>query len=97
MTDTTDSFQDARRVVGPATLPEDDFTAKIVLTDLPPGQQIVYRVTFQDSAYPKSRSFPTQGRFRTPLLEAADVTFAWGGDTAGQGYGIDVSRGGMKS
>ena len=94
---TTDSFRDARRVVGPAALPEDDYTAKVILTGLPPGQQVVYRVTFQDLAYPKSRSFPAEGRFRTPSLEAADVTFAWGGDTAGQGFGIDASRGGMKT
>ena len=93
---TTDSFRDARRVVEPAALPEDDYTAKVILKDLPPGQQVVYRVTFQDLAYPKSRSHAGQGMFRTPPLEAADVTFAWGGDTAGQGYGIDVSRGGMR-
>jgi alkaline phosphatase D len=30
---TTDSFRDARRVLGPAALPEDDFTAQV---DLPP-------------------------------------------------------------
>ena len=47
---TTDSFRDARRVVGPAALPEDDFTARVVLNGLPPGQRIVYRVTFQDLA-----------------------------------------------
>ena len=94
---TTDSFRDARRVVGPAALPEDDYTAKVVLNGLPPGQQVVYRVTFQDLAYPKARSFPAVGRFRTPPLGPADVTFAWGGDTAGQGYGIDLSRGGMKT
>ena len=40
----------------------------------PPGQQVVYRVTFQDLAYPKSRSFPAEGRFRTPPVEPADVT-----------------------
>jgi alkaline phosphatase D len=93
----TDSFRDARRVVGPAALPEDDFTARVVLTGLPPGQQVVYRVTFQDLTNPSlSSSIPAQGRFRTPPGETGDVTFAFGGDTAGQGYGIDVSRGGMK-
>lgn len=93
---TTDSFRDARRVVGPAALPETDFTAKVVLKDLPPGQTIVYRVSFQDLAEPKSRSFASEGKFRTAPAEAADVSFAWGGDTAGQGYGIDLARGGMR-
>ena len=93
---TTDSFRDARKVVGPAALPEDDFTAKLVLTGLPPGQVVSYRVTFQDLASPKSLSVPVEGRFRTPPGDRSDVRFAWGGDTAGQGYGIDPSRGGMR-
>ncbi len=94
---TTDSFRDARRVVGPAAPPEDDFTARVVLAGLPPGQQISYRVSFQDLANPKARSFPASGRFRTPAADGpADVKFAWGGDVAGQGYGIDESRGGMR-
>src|SRR5262249_15766011 len=44
---TTDAFRDARRVVGPAALPETNFTAKTVLTGLPHGQKVVYRVRFQ--------------------------------------------------
>ena len=94
---TTDSFRDARKVVGPAALPEDDYTSRVLLENLPSGQEIVYRVTFQDLAYPKSRSLAEPGRFRTSPPEGADVTFAWGGDVAGQGYGIDASRGGMRA
>ena len=94
---TTDSFRDAQRVVGPIATPETDFAAKTILTDLPPGQQIVYRVGFTDLSNPKARSFPGLGRFRTPHRDAlGDVRFAWGGDVAGQGYGIDPSRGGMR-
>jgi alkaline phosphatase D len=93
---TTESFRDSRKVVGPAALPEDDYTARVILEDLPPGQEIVYRVSFQDLAYPKSRSLAEQGRFRSSPVGEADVTFAWGGDVAGQGYGIDASRGGMR-
>ncbi len=88
---TTDSFADARRVVGPAALPETGFTAKTVLTDLPPGQTIVYRVSFVDLGNPRARSFPTLGRFRTPGRDPGDVRFCWGGDVAGQGFGIDPS------
>ena len=93
---TTDSFRDSRRVVGPAALPEDDYTARVVLTGLPPGQQVVYRVSFQDLASPKSRSLPASGTFRTAPDGPADVRFAWGGDQAGQGFGIDPSRGGFR-
>jgi alkaline phosphatase D len=93
---TTDSFRDARLVRGPAALPEDDYAAKVVLTDLPPGQRIVYRVSFEDLGSPKVRSHPEVGYLRTAPVAKADVKFAWGGDTAGQGYGIDVARGGMR-
>src|SRR5579863_1943850 len=82
---TTDSFRDPRKVVGPAALPEDDFTSRLVLTGLPPGQVVSYRVIFQDLASPRSRSVPVEGRFRTPPGDRADVRFAWGGDVAGQG------------
>jgi alkaline phosphatase D len=94
---TTDSFKDARRVVGPAALPETDFTAKTVLTGLPAGQRVIYRVRFQDLSSPRTFSHPASGSFPTaPAPEdRRDVVFAWSGDTAGQGYGIDASRGGM--
>jgi len=42
----TESFQNARRVVGPAALPETGHTAKVVLTGLPAGQDVFYRATF---------------------------------------------------
>jgi hypothetical protein len=32
------------------------------------------------------------GRFRTAPLERHTVSFAWSGDTAGQGFGIDEAR-----
>ncbi len=37
------------------------------------------------------------GRFRTAPGDLRDVSFTWSGDTAGQGWGIDESRGGMKA
>ena len=36
------------------------------------------------------------GRFRTAPAERRSISFVWSGDTAGQGWGIDESRGGMK-
>jgi alkaline phosphatase D len=93
---TTEAFADARRVVGPAALETSDFTARVVLTDLPPGQTIAYRVRFQELASPKVWSEPVVGRFRTPPREKRDVLFTWGGDVAGQGYGINPDWGGYR-
>jgi alkaline phosphatase D len=93
---TTESFRHARRLVGPAALAESDFTVKIDLTDLPAGQQVFYRVTFQDLAHPESMSAPALGSFRTAPRHRRDILFAWSGDTAGQGYGINPEWGGMK-
>ncbi len=45
---TTDSFKDVTVLPKVAALPESDFTAKILATDLPSDQDIFYRVKFQD-------------------------------------------------
>src|SRR5271156_5900454 len=52
------SFKDARRVVGPAALDIGDFTARVDLTEHPPGQQIFYRAMFQDLGDLKTLSAP---------------------------------------
>jgi len=91
---TAESFADARAVpalpVGEAT----DFTGKLVLEGLPPDQEIFYRVTMADLG-DGTRSEPATGRFRTAPTGLRNVSFVWSGDTAGQGWGIDESRGGM--
>ena len=94
--DTTDSFRNARRVAGPAALAPEDFTARVDLADLPAGQDIFYRVRFQDLADVTVLSEPAVGHFRTAPAAARDITFVWTGDTAGQGWGIDLDRGGMR-
>src|SRR5262245_51575578 len=94
--DTTDSFKQARLVQGPAALAVSDFTARVELTDLPTGQEVFYRVTFQDLADPKTLSAPVVGHLRTAPAQRRDITFAWGGDTAGQGWGINPEWGGMR-
>src|SRR5437899_3686836 len=93
---TTDTFRDARKIVGPAAVDASDHTARVILGDLPPGQTIVYRVSFQDLGSPKIHSEPVTGRFRTPPREKRDVMFTWGGDVAGQGYGINPEWGGYR-
>jgi alkaline phosphatase D len=95
---TTEKFADVRRRVGPAALESTDFTARLVLTDLPPGQRIFYRVTFQDLADLRAFSVPQTGSFRTPGDAGAprDVTLAWSADTVGQGWGINQDWGGLR-
>ena len=91
-------------VPGPIATPNGDFTARLDLGGLPPGQRIFYRVTFEDLDTGRTRSEPALGSFLTAprLLEGRaagpteDVFFLWSGDTAGQGWGINLAWGGMK-
>src|SRR5262249_16680072 len=93
---TSDRFVDARRIVGPAALEPTDFTARVDLQGLPADQRISYRVTFVDLADNRTASVPIVGSFRTPPAAKRDVVFAWSGDEAGQGWGINRDWGGMK-
>src|SRR5262249_31651886 len=82
-------------LVGP--LPETDFTAKALLEGLPAGQDVFYRVRFQDHSFPTALGSPQVGRFRTAPSERRTISFVWSGDTAGGGWGIDEARGGMRT
>ncbi|HUI94816.1 MAG TPA: alkaline phosphatase D family protein [Xanthobacteraceae bacterium] len=95
-TATSDSFKDARGVFVDA-LPETDFTAKALIEDLPAGQDVFYRIRFQDISDPKVIGEPMVGRFRTAPSDRRSVAFTWSGDTCGQGWGIDEARGGMRT
>ncbi len=64
---------------------------------LPAGQDIFYRVRFEDLAAPTISSEAQVGRFRAAPNDRRSVSFVWSGDTAGQGWGIDESRGGMRT
>src|SRR5262249_42524469 len=55
-----------------------------------------YRVSFEDLQFSSATSEPEIGRFRTPPSDRRSVSFVWSGDTAGQGWGIDEARGGMR-
>ena len=92
---TSDSFRNARVLPPIAALPESDFTAKMLLENLPAGQDIFYRVRFRDLSHTDVSSEPVVGRFRTAPADRRDVSFVWGGDVAGQGWGINPDDGGM--
>jgi alkaline phosphatase D len=92
---TTESFNNARTLPPIAALPESDYTAKMLLENLPAGQDIFYRIKFRDLSHVNLSSEPVVGRFRTAPGDRRDVSFVWGGDVAGQGWGINPDDGGM--
>jgi alkaline phosphatase D len=94
---TSESLSDARTVAAVDALPESDFAAKALIEDLPAGQDIVYRIRFQDLSFPTIIGEPEVGRFRTAPDDRRSISFVWSGDTAGQGWGIDLARGGMRT
>lgn len=92
---TTESFKESLKLPPLDALPEGDFAVKRLLQDLPADQDIFYRVAFQDLSDVNGVSEPVVGRFRSAPAGRRSIRFAWSGDTAGQGWGIDADRGGM--
>lgn len=86
------SFRDARTITGPDLTPARDLTGA-VRVPAAPGRTTFYRVVADDG---RVRSEPVVGTFRRPPEGTEDVHFVWTGDVAGQGWGIDRSRGGMR-
>jgi alkaline phosphatase D len=94
---TTSRFDNARTVRGPVAPAHHDHTARVVLADVPPGQQIFYRVRFQDLATLTSWSEPIEGTFNSALASGArDIRIAWSADTVGQGWGLNSAFGGLR-
>jgi alkaline phosphatase D len=94
---TTERFESVQHGVFIDALPETDFTAKAFIEGLSAGQDIFYRISFQDLYSPTIVGEPRVGRFRTAPSERRSISFLWSGDTAGTGWGIDESRGGMRT
>ena len=89
---TSPRFDVVKHLAGPQATEAADLTAKIALEGLPAATRIHYRARFEG----ERASTWIAGSFATaPIAEASDVVFAWSGDTNGQGWGIDPSRGGM--
>jgi alkaline phosphatase D len=93
---TRPDFRGAIRVPGAVLTPESDLTGKTVLPGLPDGADVYYRVTAVDLTDPTLAAEPLTGHFRTVPRRARDVSFLWSGDLGGQGWGIDLSRGGYR-
>jgi len=92
--DVDPAFPNPKAGPGANATAEGDFTAKSMLAGLPAGTRVHYRVRFSD---PTAEGEWSTGSFKTAPVEAADLRFAWSGDTAGQGWGIDAARGGMRT
>jgi alkaline phosphatase D len=69
---------------------------KALIDNLPAGQDIFYRARTADLATPTIIGEPMTARFRTAPADRRSLSFVWSGDTAGQGWGIDEGRGGMR-
>src|SRR5262249_30187289 len=91
--DTSDRFAQPRRVAGPVVGPGSDHAATVALAGLPDAQMIWYRVRFEREAA-RGASAWAIGRFATPRSDR--FRFAWTGDTAGQGFGINPEWGGLR-
>jgi alkaline phosphatase D len=86
-------FRDARILRGPSALPARDYTTKLRVGNLPRGQQLYYRVSYDNRG---KMSEPVVGSLRTTPRRGDDIRFTWVGDCAGQGWGINPDFGGMK-
>jgi alkaline phosphatase D len=93
---TSEQFRDAKRIAGPSAIEDSDFTARVDLAGLVAGQDLFYRVTFQDLESPKVFSAPAAGRLRLAPSSTRNVVFAFSGDEAGQGWGINTDWGGYR-
>lgn len=86
---TAESFADATRLADLDALPETDFAVKRLVEGLASDQDIFYRMQLTDLAESSLTSEPVVGRFRTAPASRRNIRFAWSGDTAGKGWGID--------
>jgi alkaline phosphatase D len=86
---TRESFSDSYFLSAIDALPASDLAIKRLVEGLPPGQDVFYRLQLTDLFDINAVSEPIVGRFRTAPQSQRGIRFAWSGDTAGQGWGID--------
>lgn len=91
-------FRRAHLLRGPLAWADTDFTARLDLPRARGGEPRFVRVAFE-TPEGGARGAWAEGRFRSAPsgAEAArPVRFVWGGDVAGQGWGINPDFGGMR-
>lgn len=88
---TSPTFRDSRHIDPVRTVPDSDYTVKIRLSGLEPGETYHYRVWalrgHADSWLVEPPATAMAGEFVTPPTADTDapVSFVWSGDTYGQG------------
>ena len=90
-----EEFDHAKLLRGPFALETSDYTARLDLSGLPSGKEVYVKVWFEDLTNARNKSEAITGHFHT-IGKNDDIKFVWGGDTAGQGWGINETFGGMK-
>jgi len=93
---TNEAFENSTIVGHSFSLKSTGLCAKAALDKLPAGETIFYRVRFRDLVDGRLFGKPEGGRFKTPPVDGRSVSFIWGADTVGQGYGINAAMGGLK-
>jgi alkaline phosphatase D len=91
---THDSFRNATRLPYQTVSARTGHTGQIVLDNLPPGEEIFYRARF-DSADGLTTGESAVGRLRT-AGPGRDLSFVFGGDQCGAGWGINPAQGGLR-
>ena len=86
---TSDRFANAVRLAPIDVTPGTNLAGKLLLQNLPDNQEIFYRFRAADLQDLNDLSEPIHGQFRTAPSGKRSIRFAWSGDTAGQGWGID--------
>ncbi len=89
-------YRRVERRVGPLASSDSGLTAKIDLTGLPSGEELHYRIAFESPDDPRAMSPWHNGRLRLPGKAARRLCFTFSGDEAGQGFGINLDRGGYR-
>jgi alkaline phosphatase D len=83
---TSDSFANVRALPPVAALPESDFTAKILLQNMPAGQEIFYRVRFRDLSDINVESEPVLGQYRAGRSARRQFRLGWRRRRTGLGH-----------
>lgn len=91
---TDDKFRDITRAPYENVTARTGYTGQITLKDLPPGKDIFYRVRF-DTADGITNGETATGHLRTAGPNR-DVSFVFGGDQCGAGWGINPEWGGLR-
>lgn len=91
-----EDFRNAQTAGSALALARNDYSARIDLRGLPLAQRLHYRLRFQSLENESAWSEPLVGSLLIPGGSTRDISFAFSGDEAGQGWGINEDWGGYR-